>query len=255
MDKEYYIPAGFDLKVKQGDKVEAGDVLSEGIVNPSDVVRLKGIGEGRVYFAKAMKQAFDDAGMGGVNKRNFELIAKNIVDHVIIDHPEGIGNHLSGSVASYQSIEKAYKPRPDAITARVDQAYNKYLEKPELHYTIGTRLTEAAIKNLQKHNINNVVVHKDSPGFSPDMQRLYDIPMYENDWMHQLYSTNLEKRLIQAVNTGMQSNVKGPSPIPGLAYGVGFREKLPIKRAFDYGEMVDMALDQEEDDEDKLSFE
>jgi hypothetical protein len=43
--------------------------------------------------------------------------------------------------------------------------------------------------------------------------------------MHALYSTNLERRLIKAVNTGASSSITGPSPVPGLAYAVGFGKK------------------------------
>lgn len=222
---EYYVLPGFAPKVKVGDEVEAGDVLSEGIVNPADVVRLKGIGEGRRYFTHVMKNAFDDSGMGGINRRNFELISKAGVDHVKITSNEGLGDHLPGSIVSYQAIEKDYQPRQDAIKSRVDQAVGKYLEEPILHYTIGTRVTKKVAETLRRHGVESVTVHKNPPPFEPEMQRLLDVPEHEPDWMHQLYSTNLERRLIHAVNTGAQSNLRGPSPIPGLAYGVGFGEK------------------------------
>lgn len=256
MEKEYYIPEGLDVKVKLNQHVEAGDILSEGVINPADVVRLKGVGEGRAYFTKAMKAAFEDAGMGGINRRNFELIAKNTINHVTITHPDGLSDFLPGSTVHYQAIEKNYAVRPDAVKARVDQAYNMFLEQPVLHYTIGTRITKSIIENLKKNKIDSITVHKENPGFAPKMHRLLDVPMHEEDWMHQLYSTNLEKRLVTAVNTGMQSSIKGPSPIAGLAYGLGFGDnKEPIKKQADnYEALIDMVSD-EEPEEDKLSFE
>ena len=242
---EYYVPAGFEPKVKVGDTVEAGDVLSEGIVNPADVVRLKGIGEGRRYYATTMKKTFDDSGMGGINRRNFELIAKNAIDHVRITDNNGLGDFLPGEVVHYQVIEKDYQPRPGSVLTRIDQAYNKYLEQPVLHYTIGTRVTHKLIEALKKHGIESVMVHNNPPPFEPEMQRLDAVPVYEPDWMHQLYSTNLERRLINAVNSGASSSLKGPSPVPGLAYGVGFGEK----KAEDEFEVY------EDNDPEKLSFE
>jgi len=238
---EYYIGEGFDLKVKEGDEVEAGDVLSDGIINPAEVVKYKGIGEGRKYFVKAMKSAFDEGGMGGISRRNFEVIAKGLIGHVMITNPDGLGNYLPGQVVSYHAIEKDYVPRPGSILARVDQAKGKYLEKPELHYTIGTRVTSKVIDDLKKHGVESVTINSKTPDFEPDMQRLLDVPTHEQDWMHQLYSTNLEKRLVGAVNTGMTSRLKGPSPIAGLAYGVDFGKKT--------------AEDIEIDTEEKLSFE
>lgn len=217
----HYVPSGFDIFVKPHDKVEQGDIMSDGIVNPADIVKHKGIGEGRRYFAETMRKAFDESGMGG-NRRNFEVIAKAAIDHVKVTHPEGLGNHLPDAIVSYQSIEKDYKPRADAMQTRVDAAIGKYLEAPVLHYTIGTKITSKVIDSLKAHNVQSVTVHNNPPPFEPEMQRLLDAPGHVPDWAHQLYSTYLEKRLIAGVNSGLTSHLKGPSPILGLSYGVGF---------------------------------
>jgi DNA-directed RNA polymerase subunit beta' len=248
-EDEYYIPEEFAVKVSQGQHVEAGDVLSEGIINPAEVVKYKGLGEGRRYFATTMKQAFDDGGLGGVSRRNFELIAKGAIDHVKITNNQGLGEYLPGQVVSYHAIEKDYQPRNNSTLTRIDQAIGKYLEQPVLHYTIGTKVTKSMVEALRRNGIESVTVHSKEPDFEPEMQRLLDVPMHENDWMHQLYSTNLERRLIQAVNTGSVSNLKGPSPVAGLAYGVGFGEKKAEESMWAEAEDENIAL------EDKLSFE
>lgn len=222
---EYYVPTGFGLKVKVGDAVEAGDVLSEGIINPADIVRLKGIGEGRKYFSHAMKKAFDESGMGGINHRNFDVLAKGMIDHVRITNNDGLGDHLPGEVVSYQSIEKEYQPKAEAAKVRIDQAYNKYLEQPVLHFTIGTRITKKIIEKLRARGIDQILVTSHPPDFVPEMQRLDAIPEHEPDWMHQLYTANLERKILHAVNTAAFSDLKGASPVPGLAYGVGFGER------------------------------
>lgn len=221
---KYYVTAGFKPTVKVGDHVEAGDVISEGIVNPADIVQHKGIGEGRRYFTDVMRKVFDESGMG-VNRRNFELISRGAIDHVRINHPEGLGDHLPDAVVSYQSVEKDYKPRDSAQNLRIDLSRGKYLEEPVLHYTIGTRITSRMIEDFKRHKIQSVHVHENPPPFVPEMQRLLDVPGHMPDWAHQLYSTYLEKRLVNAVNTGMTSSLQGPSPVLGLAYGMGFGEK------------------------------
>lgn len=223
-NQEHYIGIDQEPKVKKGDRVEQGQVLSTGLVDPRDVVKYRGIGDGRKYYMEAMKKAFDDSGLG-VNRRNFELIAKAAIDHVKITDPEGMGDYLPDQVVSYSAIEKDYIPRKDAKTVRLDLAYGKYLEKPELHYTIGTKITSAVIDALKAAEIESVVVHDDHPNFEPVMVRLVDIPEHHDDWMHVLNSTNLAKRFVNMVNRGATSDTKGASPIPGLAYGVGFGDK------------------------------
>ena len=219
---EYYVHPDLNVFAKEGSKVEEGDVLSDGIPHPAKIVKHKGIGAGRVYFSDQIKKTFENSQLGGINKRNFDTISKSLISHVRITDPKGLGNYLPDTIVNYHSLEKDYQPRPDSKKVRVDAAKGLYLEIPELHYTIGTRLTNSMIANLKHHNIDYVTVHEEGPGFEPEMQRLLDIPAHEHDWMHTLYSTHLERRLMKSVNTGASSSITGPSPVPGLAYAVGF---------------------------------
>jgi hypothetical protein len=61
--------------VKDGEHVEAGTQLSDGIVRPDDVVRIKGLGEGRLYYARRLKQMLDDGGTPA-NPRQAEIVAR-----------------------------------------------------------------------------------------------------------------------------------------------------------------------------------
>jgi len=223
--EEHYVHPDLQVFARVGQTVEPGDVLSDGIPNPAKIVKFKGIGEGRSYFSKAVKDTFENSQLGGINKRNFDIISKGLITHVKITNPKGLGNHLPDQIVNYHTLEKDYTARPDSKKIRTDAAKGLYLEIPELHYTIGTRLTTGMIDNLRKHGIDYVTAHSESPGFEPEMQRLLDVPAHEHDWMHALYSTNLERRLTKAVNTGASSSIAGPSPIPGLAYAVGFGGK------------------------------
>ena len=220
-EDEYYIGVGQEPKVKKGDVVERGDELSTGLVDPSEVVAHRGIGEGRKYYMEAMKKAFDDGNLF-VNRRNFELIARSAIDHVKITDPQGLGDYLPEQIVSYAALEKTYEPRKTSKEMRPDRAYGKYIERPVLHYTIGTRVNSGIIKELAHHKIDSILVNDEEPNFVPHMVRLLDVPEHTDDWMHVLNSTNLAKRFINIVNKGGHSDLRGPSPVPGLAYGVGF---------------------------------
>jgi DNA-directed RNA polymerase subunit beta' len=226
-DSEHYIGLDQEPTVQVGDRVEQGDALSTGLIDPRDVVKYRGIGDGRKYYMEAMKKAFEDSNLS-VNRRNFELIAKAAIDHVQVTDPEGLGDYLPDQIVSYSAIEKNYKPRETSKNMRLDFAYGKYLDKPELHYTLGTKVTSKVIKELKDNGVESVLVNDNAPNFEPVMIRLLDIPEYHDDWMHVLNSTNLAKRFVNMVNKGAVSDVKGPSPIPGLAYGVGFGNKEDI---------------------------
>jgi len=215
---EYYVAQGLKPKVKKGDKVEKGDVLSEGLVNPMKAVEYKGIGAGRKFYADNLKELFDNSGMN-INKRNFDTIARSAIDSVQITDPNGLGDYLPDDIVSYNHIEKDYKTRPNSKTVRIDLALNKYLEEPVLHYSIGTRINSTVTAALRKAKIDSIVVNDHPPAFQPVMLRLLDIPESVPDFFHQMNSTYLQKRLLTSVNQGITSSVTGPSPITAIAMG------------------------------------
>jgi len=131
--EEHYVHPDLNVFVHEGHKVEEGDVLSDGIPNPAKIVKHKGIGAGRVYFSNQIKNTFENSQLGGINKRNFDTISKNLISHVRITDNKGIGNYLPGTVVNYHSLEKDYQPRPDSKKVRIDAAKGLYLETPELY--------------------------------------------------------------------------------------------------------------------------
>ena len=217
----HYAGPGLPVTVKPGDQVEPGDQLSEGIVNPADAVRYKGIGEGRRYFTERFTRAFRDTDYD-INRRNVEVLGRAMVDHVAINGKDGIGNQLPGDVASYNAVAFSYKPRKDAKTLAPEKAVGFYLEQPALHYTIGTRLTRKMADKLKAFGIKNVMAHEQDTGFTPDMVSITKIPQYGDDWMARLGSTYLKPRLLEDVQRGAESKIHGIHPVPGIAKGVEF---------------------------------
>ena len=232
-DQEHYVNPGMALKVKEGDEVEPGDQLSDGIVSPADAVRLKGIGEGRRYFATRMTQAFRETNMGA-HRRNAEVLARSVVNHVQINDPDAAGEHLPGDVVTYQNWAYGYKPRATATRVVPQKAIGKYLEEPALHYTVGTQVTKSVANTLQHHGAQDLLVHQDPVGVDPTMISVVDTPEYQDDWMARLSSSYLKTRLLEDVHRGAISNPHGTNPLPGLARGVGFAEPVGKGNPFTY---------------------
>ena len=229
----HYVSPDLPVFAKVGDTVEAGDQLSDGILNPADVVKYKGVGEGRRYLAERLTQAFRDSSYG-VNRRNVEVLARSMVDHVNVDEPEGLGHYLPGDVVSYSGLAYSYKPRKDSKLQDVSNAVGQYLEQPALHYTIGTRITPSVVKRLKQYGVNSVTSHSQPAGFHPAMVSLTKAPQYKDDWMARLGTTYLKPRLLQDVHRGAESKPHGLNPIPSLARGVEFGEPKDKSKGFAY---------------------
>lgn len=212
-----------DVFVKPGDKVEAGDILSNGVANPAEVINQKGLGEGRLYFANRFTSAFKDTGLG-VHRRNVEAVSRAIVDHVELQDENGEDGHLPGDVVTYSSWSKTYKPRSDSQELETKRAVGGYLEQPYMHYSIGTRVTPTVSSRLLKHGYKNVLTNQKPVAIKPTAISLVKTPEYIDDWMAKLGSSYLESRLLKDVQTGAESDAHGLNPIPGVARAIEFGE-------------------------------
>jgi DNA-directed RNA polymerase subunit beta' len=109
-EKAHHVPPGFEVQVKPGDRVEAGDVMSEGIPNPAELVRYRGVGDGRMQFIKIFRNALKDSGTS-TNRRNIEMLARGLVNHVRVTDVDGVNDALPDDVVEYNTLERNYRPR------------------------------------------------------------------------------------------------------------------------------------------------
>lgn len=231
-DKRHYVQPGYDISVKEGDEVEAGDQLSDGVINPADVVRYKGIGEGRRYFANRFTQAFRDSGYA-VDRRNVEVLSRALVNNVQIDDENAEGQMLPGDNVSYSRWAFGYRPRPDSVSGAPSKFVGQYLEQPALHYTIGTRITRKVADELGKFGVKSVLANRNPAGVTPQMQSIVKTTGASDDWMARLGTTYLGKRFVEDVQRGAVSDAHGVNPYPAVAKGTelgqfgtpGFRDE------------------------------
>ena len=218
----HYVPPTTPITVKQGDTLEAGDPISEGNSNPSEVTALKGIGQGRLSFIKDVKSIFADNGVN-INRRNAEVVAKAAIDHIQVNDAEDTSSYLPEDIVRYGNFVRSYNPRETSYNSAPKQAVGKYLERPALHYSIGTRITDSVAKNLEKFGDKELLVNDEEPTFEPKMIRLMDAPSYNEDWMAQLGTSYVQKNLKKNVVEGTSfSDIHGKHPLPAMAYGKEF---------------------------------
>lgn len=231
-DDRIYVPANLKVQVKEGDVLEAGDVVSEGMVSPADVVAYKGIGEGRRYFTERFRKVFKDSKYG-VNRRNVEVLARALVNNVRVDREDSEGSGLPGDILRYSAWAGGYRPREGAMVEPTDKAaLGHYLEKPVLHYTIGTRITPSVLRALQKHGIQGLTTHATPPGVVPHMVSVVDAPAYSGNWMARLGTSYLKERLLEDVQRGASADMHSTNPIPAMARGVELGKDIATKGVY-----------------------
>lgn len=217
--QDHYVPTERALSIKKGDELEAGDVLSDGMPNPSEIVRHKGIGEGRRYFVQAMRQVMGNSGITA-HRRNIELLARGLVNHVRLT--DEYGDYVPDDVVPYSAIERNWTPREGSVAAAPNSLSGHYLEKPVLHYSIGTKIGKNVLSNLNKYGVKTVQAHKEPPPFQPEMVRGMANISNDPDWMTRMLGSYQEKGLMNSVQRGLSSDTAGSSYVPALAQGEQF---------------------------------
>lgn len=222
----HYIGIGYEPRVKVGDEIEAGDMLSDGLPNPADIVEHKGIGEGRKAFVDAFKRTAAEAGFG-LHRRNIELVARGLINHVRLH--EHMGNYVPDDIVPYSVMEHDYQPRPGHSALSPTSAAGQYLEQPVLHYSIGTKIRPSVVRELGKFGVKRVLAHREPPPFEPVMVRGMENLAHDPDWMTRMLGSNLEKGLSKSVHRGGTSDELGTSYVPSLARGIEFGKWPPVK--------------------------
>lgn len=211
--ERHFVPQGLDPTVWVGDEVEAGDALSEGIPNPAEITKHKGIGEGRRYFTQLFKKAMNDSGMEAA-RRNVELLARGVINHVRLQDEHG--PYLPDDVVPYDVLESDWEPREGYISAPPKDVIGKYLERPALQYTIGTRITPKVVRQLEEFGVDYVDAHDEQPPFVPEMVRGLEALQKDPDWIARQLGSGLEKGLRHGVRDGAVSDAGGTSHVPAL---------------------------------------
>lgn len=224
--QRHYVPAKAQLRAKKGDTVEAGDALSSGTINPADVVKYKGLGEGQRYWVNTFKQALTNSDTYG-NRRNIELVARGLINHVRLT--DEVGDWSPDDVIPYNMLERTWEPRPGHVAAPPATVHGYYLEKPVLHYTVGTRITPRIASHLNKHSVGRVFAHAEKPPFEPEMIRGMAIASYDPDPFAAMLGGYQQKSLLNAVRRGRVSDTAGTSFVPSLAEGKDFGVAGPTK--------------------------
>lgn len=219
-----------ELKVKKGDRLEAGDILSTGLPNPAEIVKYKGIGEGRRYYMEQFRKAMNDSQFS-TNRRNVELLSRGLINHVRISDLDGPEDTVPDDVMEFDSMTRGYRPRFGFKTVAPKQAVGLYLEAPALHYSIGTKVTPRVVEQLGEYGITSVKAHADAPSFEPEMTRAMEALSHSSDWMVRLGGFHLKSGLTKAVHRTQSSDEHGTSYIPALAKGVDFG-KVPAGKGY-----------------------
>ena len=183
--KEYLIPYGSRIKITDGQILEAGDELTEGSVNPHDLLKVKGVRAVQDYMIREVQRVYRLQGVDIADK-HIEVIVRQMLKKIRIED-NGDSNFLPGTLvdileyedANAQLVAEGKEPAVGVQTmlgiTKAALATNSFLSAASFQETTKV-LTEAAIKGKIDPLIGlkeNVLIGKLIPA-GTGMKRYYN---------------------------------------------------------------------------------
>ena len=153
--KTYLIPYGSRIKVQDGVYLDAGDELTEGSVNPHDILRIKGVNAVQDYMLREVQRVYRLQGVE-INDKHIEVIVRQMMKKIRIED-NGDTDLLPGTMVDIldfedineemiaQGKEPAEGKQVMLGITKASLATNSFLSAASFQETTKV-LTEAAIK-------------------------------------------------------------------------------------------------------------
>ena len=190
--KTYLIPYGSRIKVLDGQVLEAGDELTEGSINPHDILKIKGVRAVQDYMLQEVQRVYRLQGVE-INDKHIEMIVHQMLKKIKIEE-SGDSDVLPGvsmDVLDYNEMNEALiadgKTPADGrqvmlgIT-KASLATDSFLSAASFQETTKV-LTEAAINGKIDHLIGlkeNVIIGKPIPA-GTGMKRYRNVKLDTDD--------------------------------------------------------------------------
>jgi DNA-directed RNA polymerase subunit beta' len=184
--KTYLIPYGSRIKVADGDVVEAGDELTEGSVNPHDILKIKGVKGVQQYLLHEVQRVYRLQGVD-INDKHIEVIVRQMMRKVKVEDagdtsllPGGLVDMFEFEEENSKAIAEGLRPAVGKVTllgiTKASLATESFLSAASFQETTRV-LTEAAIKGKVDPLVGlkeNVIIGKLIPA-GTGMSRYKDI--------------------------------------------------------------------------------
>ena len=200
--KAYLIPYGSRLRVKDGDEIFAADEITEGSVNPHDILKIKGVEAVQNYMLREVQKVYRSQGVE-INDKHIEIIVRQMLKKTRVEDG-GDSTILPDTMVDVLELEKINEDleakglRPATSNqvllgiTKASLATNSFLSAASFQETTRV-LTDAAIRGKEDNLIGlkeNVLIGKLIPAGTGmknyrsvmiDSELVRDVPEFDED--------------------------------------------------------------------------
>ena len=213
---QHYVSPKRRVKVSLNQRVQAGDILSDGIPNPNEIVDMKGIGEGRRYLVDKVHEVYKDSGLD-IDKRNIEHIVKPHLNFAKIEKAPGM---TPGEIVDVSKVSSLLKGK--GVKVPLSEARGKTLARNYLQHIAGTKISSYILSDLQRHNIDQVEIFPGEFDMTPVTTSITRSPLLNDNWLNKLGHRYLSSTIQSAAHGAEEASTTGYAPIAAYVRGKSF---------------------------------
>lgn len=218
--KEHFVEQDlWDSKlVRPGAKIQKGDIISKGLVQPKELVKLKGMLDAQDYVAGQIQEAYESQGIP-LKRRAVETVVRAVGNTTKVLDP-GDSDFIYGDVAPW-TIVRDFNRQSIGKKALTEVLGHTLMEdvpgtKP------GDVIDEKTITILERAGKDSVEVGHKPIKDAPFLAGIENIPSLREDWMSQMGYRGIAKALVEGATKVKESDLHNYAPVPAFAYGAEF---------------------------------
>jgi len=201
--------------ISAGQSVGRGDPISQGIMNPRDVLELKGIDSAKRFLAKKIKELYA-AGGASISGRHIDILTKAMTNISRVVEP-GDSEFLPGDIVPTSKIRYYNKNRmvdgdpANFVGGRLAEDVGKFKSGTQITTNVAKELSGKVVKIL-----------KNKAKYRPELSGVNMLPLANSEWLSRLNYTHLKDTIMDGAAMRWKTHLHGINPIPAYMYGAEF---------------------------------
>lgn len=218
-NEDHFVPNElWDSRVRTGQNIKRGDLLSLGLAQPDELASLKGMLPAQEYIADQIQDAYQKQGVN-IKRRAVETVVRSVGNTTKVLDP-GDSEFLYGDVAPWTVVEdfnrKSLGKKP------IEETLGHQLKEDVPGVKSGTVINDRVKMILERAGVSEVEVGPKPVVHEPFLKGIGQIPMLREDWMSQMGYQRLKDALVDGAAKAGETELHGYAPVPAFAYGAEF---------------------------------
>jgi hypothetical protein len=186
-------------KIRVGENVDKGDILTNGIASTADILKFRGVNEARKYLADELDKVHN----GTIDKRHFEVIGRSYLN--MVKPSSDKSNTDTRIFDAFVPTLKA--PHTVKMSTSDKQITKKYLAEPALHFSPGKQVTKKVAGYLKRNGVKSVHVSHSPVGYTPVFKTYEQRPLHGKSFWQSINYRGVKRKLKDSLLFGEEEDL------------------------------------------------